>query len=162
MEIIRLHKHDNEWINKFIREKNLLVGTLGDVFCEIYHIGSTAVPDLLSKSIIDISTESIEFPPSKITIEKLFSIGYECKGEAGIKNRIWFTKGHPRAFNLHYCSKNSEIVMQQITFRDNLIQNEKLRRQYELIKLRNSEGRDIDNAEYASSKSNFIEKVVTE
>lgn len=102
MESIILKSSDSDWKKKFEKEKDLLKDVLGEVLFKIRHIGSTAIEDLLSKPIIDISLEALDFPPSEKTIEKLSSLGY-TKGESGVKGRYWFTKGQPREFNLHYC-----------------------------------------------------------
>jgi GrpB-like predicted nucleotidyltransferase (UPF0157 family) len=159
MEYITLQKHQDIWTHKFAAEQGLLSGVLGK-FVKIYHVGSTAIPDLLAKPIIDIALESKEFPPDRDTIEQLSAIGYTYKGEAGVKGRIWFTKGQPREINLHYCATGSEIVKRQLRFRDSLMQDECLRREYELIKLNNCKGKDIDDAGYADAKSDLIEKVI--
>lgn len=162
MEKIAFTRYDSDWNNIFYNEKNLLHTTLGSIIYKIHHVGSTAIPDLLSKPIIDIALESMEYPPINNTKKLLLTIGYEYRGESGVKGRSWFTKGLPRKFNLHYCFKDSEVVKRQIKFRDKLIKNEDLRRKYEEIKIQNSIGKDIDSFEYALSKTSFIEMVINE
>src|SRR5207247_3543498 len=102
----------------------------------------------------------ISFPPSPTIIDKLATIEYEYKGEAGIIGRFWFTKGQPRKFNLHFCMTDSDIVQKQIILRDKLTENEYLRREYELIKLKNHKDKDIDSSDYALAKSDFIHRVI--
>jgi GrpB-like predicted nucleotidyltransferase (UPF0157 family) len=160
MELITLQKHDNQWKDIFLKEQELISNALGQTIDKIHHIGSTAVSDLLAKPVIDIAVESISFPPSPRIIDKLATIEYECKGEAGIIGRFWFTKGQPRKFNLHFCLTNSDIVQKQIILRDKLTENENLRREYELIKLKNHKDKDIDSSDYALAKSDFIQRVI--
>lgn len=160
MELITLQKHDKQWKDVFLKERQLISNVLGQIIDSAHHVGSTAVPDLLAKPIIDIAVESTLFPPSPTIIDKLAEIEYEYKGEAGIKGRFWFTKGQPRKFNLHFCMTNSEIVQKQIILRDKLIENENLRREYELIKLKNHKDKDIDSSDYALAKSDFIHRVI--
>ncbi len=160
MELITLHKHDKRWTNTFQIERELIFRILGQSVGKIHHVGSTAVPDLLAKSIIDIAIEAETFPPSQPIIEGLASIEYEYKGEAGIAGRHWFIKGQPRKFNLHYCSVNSDIVQSQIKLRNKLAENEHLRREYEAIKLKNHKGKDIDSSDYAYTKSDFIKRIM--
>ena len=160
MEEITLKSWNDDWQDKFGKEKTLLKNALGSTVFDIHHIGSTSVHDLLTKPIIDMSIEAFDFPPSESTIEKLFSLGYMNKGESGVKGRYWFTKGKPRLFNLHYCCISSEIVKKQTILRDKLRTSESLRREYEAIKLANAKGRDIDSHEYASAKTGFIDKVI--
>ena len=160
MEQITLHTCDSNWEKTFANEKQLLINTLKDQLIHIHHVGSTAVPDLLAKPVIDIAIEAAVFPPTQSVIEQMSSIGYEYRGEAGIEGRHWFTKGVPRKINLHYCAQNSPIVKSQLEFRDSLIRNEQLRREYEQIKINNSAGRDIDDPNYALAKSPLIKKAL--
>ena len=160
MEQIILHTHDANWKKNFANEKQLLIRSLKQQPINIHHVGSTAIPDLLAKPIIDIAIEAAVFPPVQLVIEQLSSIGYEYRGEAGVDGRHWFTKGIPRTFNLHYCALNSPIVKSQLAFRDSLIRSEQLRREYEQIKIKNSVGRDIDDGDYALAKSPLIRKVI--
>ncbi len=158
MEQITLHTHDTNWQKTFASEKQLLISLLKQEPIHIHHVGSTAVPDLLAKPIIDIAIEATVFPPTPSIVEQMSSIGYEYRGEAGIEGRHWFTKGTPRKINLHYCALNSSIVKSQLAFRDSLIWNEQLRREYEQIKIKNSAGKDIDDPGYALAKSPLIQK----
>lgn len=160
MELISLQKHDSQWVSTFAIEQKLITETLGKYVDKIHHVGSTAVPALLAKPIIDIAIESAFFPPSQLIIDKLATIGYQCRGEGGIPGRIWFTKGQPRMFNLHFCAVHAEIVRKQIIFRDRLTNSESLRREYEELKLKNYKGQDIDSSAYAFAKSDFIQKVI--
>ena len=160
METIRLQTHDDSWETTYAEEQQLLGITLAQYSIRIHHVGSTAVPDLLAKPIIDIAIEVPVFPPVGSILQKLSSIGYEYRGEAGIEGRHWFTKGIPRKINLHYCALNSPIVKSQLAFRDSLIRNERLRREYEQVKIKNSAGKDIDDADYALAKSPLIKKAI--
>jgi len=160
MEKILLQTHDDSWEITYADEQQLLGSTLAQYSIRIHHVGSTAVPDLLAKPIIDIAIEATVFPPVGSILQQLSSIGYEYRGEAGIEGRHWFTKGIPRKFNLHYCALNSPIVKSQLAFRDSLIHSEPLRREYEQVKIENSVGKDIDDADYAIAKSPLIKKAI--
>ena len=144
----------------FKMEQELISRVLGQNIAKIHHVGSTGVPDLLAKPIIDIAVEATSFPPSKTIIDKLMGIKYEYRGEAGVPGRHWFIKGHPRKFNLHSCALNSAIVQNQVKFRDKLITNEHLRRKYETLKLNNYKDKEIDSSDYAYAKSDFIHQVI--
>jgi GrpB-like predicted nucleotidyltransferase (UPF0157 family) len=160
LEPITLHTHDTSWPTTFALEKQSLLNTLKQPSLQLYHVGSTAVPDLLAKPIIDIAIEAAIFPPTPAVIQLLAAIGYEYRGEGGVEGRHWFTKGSPREFNLHYCILNSPVVKSQVAFRDSLIRNETLRREYEQIKINNAAGRDIDDPAYARAKSPLINKIL--
>jgi GrpB-like predicted nucleotidyltransferase (UPF0157 family) len=160
VELITLHKHDKQWTNTFEMERDLIFSVISQYIDKIHHIGSTAVPDLLAKPIIDIAIEAKVFPPSQTVIDKLASIEFYYKGEAGIAGRHWFVKGQPRKFNLHYCSIGSDIVQNQIKLRDRLTNNEHFRREYEKVKIENYKDKDIDSSDYANSKSDLIHRIL--
>lgn len=157
METIVLYPHNPAWVLKFKSEKDALQKSLAGNIIKIHHVGSTAVSDLMAKPIIDIAIESSAYPPETDIQIALSELGYECRGESGVKGRIWFTKGHPREINLHYCPVGSDLVNKQIRFRECLKHNATLRAQYEALKLKNSPGREIDDAGYANAKSKLIE-----
>jgi GrpB-like predicted nucleotidyltransferase (UPF0157 family) len=156
MESIKLYPHNSAWLLQFANENDILQEKLGN-FVKIHHVGSTAVPGLMAKPIIDIAVESFEYPPTTDILHVLAELGYQCRGESGVKGRVWFTKGHPRKINLHYCPVGSDIVKKQIRFRDCLKRNAAVRTEYETLKLNNCKGRDIDDAAYAESKTRLIE-----
>ena len=162
MEPIILYPHDPEWLLKFEKEKENLIRTLPPDISKVYHVGSTAVPGLLAKPVIDIAVESTLYPPTVNIQKALAGIGYEYKGESGVKGRIWFIKGHPRAFNLHYCPLGSDIVRRQIQFIKRLKESASLRAEYEAVKLKNCQGKAIDDPDYALSKTTLIEKALSE
>jgi GrpB-like predicted nucleotidyltransferase (UPF0157 family) len=84
VEPIVLQPHNPEWIRKFAKEKALLLSSLHDCRISVRHVGSTAIPGLLAKPIIDIAIEAATFPPAGNIVSILAGIGYEYRGEAGI------------------------------------------------------------------------------
>ena len=85
-----LHPYDPNWHDLFTREKETITSLLGKEVIAIHHVGSTSVPGLAAKPIIDIALEILNYPPSSAFIEALASIGYEHKGEGGVQGRHWF------------------------------------------------------------------------
>ena len=154
---IELVEHNPIWIQEFEKERTVIVATLPGVV--VHHVGSTAVEDLLAKPVMDICLEAGHFPPTEFDYIQLASIGYENRGESGVAGRIWFTKGAPRKFNLHYCPAGSIVARTQLAFRDELRQSHSLRREYESLKLRFAPGEEIDSALYASAKDEIIQRI---
>jgi len=161
MEQIELHEHNPQWFSRFAEEKEALQKSFGERISGIFHVGSTAVAGLIAKPIIDIAMECDIYPPDSQIQQQFQSLGYEAHGEAGVTGRYWFTKGHPRLINLHFCKTGSPIVKKQLLFRDALVENALLRSEYASLKLRNSVNNDIDDAGYAKSKSSLIEKTLS-
>ena len=156
MEPIQLSAHNKNWNAKFQYEKELLSAALAGSIMHIHHVGSTTVPGLLAKPVIDIAVEAEPYPPGNDILDKLAAIGYTNKGESGVSGRTWFIKGTPREFHLHVCAPGSGIIARQIKFRDKLISDEKLRKEYEQLKLANAHSEDIDSKACADAKSELI------
>ena len=156
-----LHKYDPSWPNRFLEEEQAITDLLGEEVIAIHHVGSTSVPGLLAKSIIDIALEIRQYPPSQALIEALASIGYEHMGESGVRGRHWFRKGRPRSFHIHAVPQNGEVARAQVQLRDFLRKHPEAAKEYEYIKKLNAEGKTIDSAEYAAAKGLFIERVLS-
>jgi GrpB-like predicted nucleotidyltransferase (UPF0157 family) len=67
----------------------------------VEHIGSTAVPGLLAKPIVDLMVGLQEYPPSAEVLRCLQELGYEWLGEAGVNGRTYLRLRKSTAFNLH-------------------------------------------------------------
>jgi len=123
--------YDPRWPERFDRERALMLRTCGpDAFVAIEHVGSTSVPGLAAKPIIDImpGLRSLDDAPRLIPL--LESIGYEYVPEferpnqfdEGMPFRRYFRKDEAgvRAFHLHMVETSSEFWRDHLTFRDYL------------------------------------------
>ena len=161
-ERIELVPLDPLWTSTFEIEADILRERLGNRVLRVSHVGSTAVPTIKAKPIIDIAIESKLYPPSQTIIKPRELIDYSCHGDAGVSGRVWFKKGSPRKINLHWCTENGEVARAHIKFRDALNLNSVLAKEYESLKLAAANGQNIDSFEYAHAKSDFIFKAVAE
>ena len=159
-EVIQLVIHDPRWKDIYRTESERLRQALGPKVSTVHHVGSTAVPSIRAKPIVDIATESREYPPSDETISVLASLGYEHRGSAGVPGRHWFTRGSPRLINLHWCPRKGNVVRDQLKFRDRLIVDIFLAKEYEQLKLDAAIDKDVDDSSYAEAKSEFINLVL--
>jgi len=115
-EPIQLLDHQHDWSRLFDVEAALLSDTLADGLHAVHHVGSTAVSGIRAKPIVDISVESLRYPPDRKIVNTLKAIGYQPQGESGVVGRFWFTKGEPRAINLHWCPVNGDVVLEFKSF----------------------------------------------
>ncbi len=123
--------YDENWPALFEKERSLLQLTLGNVLSQIYHIGSTSVPALAAKPVIDIL---IEVTSLNTAMEHA---GYTVRGENGISNRRYFTKGgHQRSHHIHAFATGDDQIIKHLAFRDYLIKNKEVAEQYALTKKR--------------------------
>jgi GrpB-like predicted nucleotidyltransferase (UPF0157 family) len=116
--IVKLAPHSKTWVRKFNAEKKRLALKLAPRRYRIEHIGSTAVPDLEAKPIIDIAILIPSFRTLKTWIAQLESAGYLYKGEYGLPGRHFFTRGSPAIQHLHLVTPSSTHWNNWLLFRD--------------------------------------------
>jgi GrpB-like predicted nucleotidyltransferase (UPF0157 family) len=122
MRTIIVVKYDEKWISEFEIIKNEVLPIIYNEIISIEHVGSTAVPGLWAKPIIDINIVANE-SMLPVVIEKLSSIGYIHEGNLGVEGREAFRytdKPHLMNHHLYVCSKDSAEHMRQVAFRDYL------------------------------------------
>lgn len=138
-----LHPYNPTWPDHFRQVAAVLNEVVGDHLLAIHHIGSTAVPGLTAKPIIDID---MEYPPEgkldQITAA-LETLGYDHNGDQGIPGREVFRRKpsatpHPVldavAHHLYACPSGSTELSRHLRFRNGLRADEKARTAYESIK----------------------------
>lgn len=81
------------WVKEFEKEKEVIAKILGANAAEIYHIGSTAVPGLCAKPVIDIMPVVYSLAAADDAADKFRAAGYEYLGEFGIPGRRYLRKG---------------------------------------------------------------------
>lgn len=131
----------------------------------IEHIGSTAVPGLSSKPIIDILITLDSIEEANQWIKPLETLGYVFWSENPDKSHLRFFKGMPpfgmrRTHHIHIVEANNHTAEQRILFRDILRQNEKIKLEYESLKLKLAQSFSKDREEYTDKKSEFIENTL--
>jgi GrpB-like predicted nucleotidyltransferase (UPF0157 family) len=158
---VKLVPHDPEWDGLFQAEKAKLLEALGDLVLDIQHIGSTAIPTISAKPIIDVAVlvKSIEEVCRKVgTIEAL---EYQKKQEDR-PERLFFTKGPEdmRIVYLHIGDKGTNYIQDMIAFRDYLIQNPGQAKKYMDLKNALAEQYANDRETYTAAKENFVRDVL--
>lgn len=109
---------DPSWADDFEAEKRVLAALLG-AQAQIHHIGSTAVPGLCAKPIIDILVEVPDVARLDALHDALRTLGYQARGENGIAGRRYFVKGAPqRTHHLHAFRAGSPHAIRHLALRD--------------------------------------------
>ncbi|EAV40504.1 hypothetical protein SIAM614_21492 [Stappia aggregata IAM 12614] len=155
---LSLVEHDPRWADLYESEVTLIAEALPGVAFEIDHIGSTAVPGLSAKPILDIAVRSTN--ETQIAAA-LTGLGYIDRGIRSGRLFIRLRDGDVRTHNLHLYPPNDTDCLDQIAFRDALRADQKLREQYTELKqsLVESLG-DAGRGQYAARKTNFIKSVI--
>lgn len=162
-----IQKHNPNWKTDFEKINQRLRKTLDGLIIRIEHVGSTSVPDLDAKAIIDIDVV-FEGDVFQEINKKLTSIGYFHNGDQGIKGREVFKRGKDTnheildsiTHHLYVCHQASEELKRHLLFRDHLRENEEAREQYVQLKLKLAQKANQDKKIYAQLKereaTNFI------
>jgi GrpB-like predicted nucleotidyltransferase (UPF0157 family) len=132
--------HDPKWIGKFHSEATIIGEALGSVAVGIHHIGSTAVPGIAAKPIIDILVEARSVVAIDENATSLEACGYESMGEFGIPGRRYFRKDNAagvREYQIHAFAADSREVARHLSFRDLIFPREHGHRVKDLIMIRN-------------------------
>ncbi len=123
----------------------------------IEHIGSTSVPDLCAKPIVDVLIGLRELELTDDQIEGMGRLGYDYLGEHGLPGRLFFRK-EPRTHHVHVVEHGGELWDRQITFRDALRSDADERRRYDEFKRRLA-AQGHPREAYAELKTPFIREV---
>ncbi len=149
-----------EWKRLFELEKENIEEAIGDYVEDIQHVGSTSIPGMSAKPILDIAIAVDDFEGAGICIEPLAGIGYEFKGENGIPRRHYFLKGKARTHHIHMFEKTSKDWNQTILFRDCLRSNHGLAEDYMRLKRTLAHRSGSDRKSYQAGKGDFIDAVI--
>lgn len=155
--------YDPDWPVQFESVKCRISAALGELAVAIEHVGSTSVPGLAAKPIIDLDIAVPEESDVPEGIRLLATIGYVHQGDLGIKGREAFDTP-PGSYPHHpyLVTANGREFRRHIAFRDRLRRDKSTRREYEALKRRLAvEYRDnVD--QYSEAKSVLIHPVLAE
>jgi GrpB-like predicted nucleotidyltransferase (UPF0157 family) len=158
-----IRDYDSRWPIEYTQEKDRILAAIGDKVVAIEHIGSTSVPKLRSKPIIDILVAVRGLADVRSCIEPLQRLGYEYRPENRklIPDTEYFRKG-PSGANTHHVrivQAESDRWREYILFRDYLRTHAEVARLYERLKIEAYE----KHGRYPplEAKKNFIDSIVT-
>ena len=153
-------KHDPAWAKDFILAADLIEQALGMTCGAVHHIGSTSIPDILAKPIIDILVEVTSLTELGEISFQLRAHGFEAKGEYGIFGRRYFRKSRGdgvRTHHVHMYAIGDDNLRRHIAFRDYLRAHPEVAREYSDLKAKlNGESATDWNA-YQARKDVFVE-----
>ncbi len=157
---VTLSPHREEWNILFELEKENIEETIGDYVEDIQHVGSTSIPGMSAKPVLDIAVAVRDFDEARTCIEPLDGIGYEYRGENGIPRRHFFRKGSPRTHHVHVFERSSADWNEVILFRDCLRSNQSFAEEYRRLKRNLARRFPKDRPSFQTGKAGFIEEVI--
>jgi len=160
--IVKLVKYDPKWRKSFAYEMKKIKKVFGKDVLDIQHVGSTAIPGILAKPIIDIALIVPSLSKAGRYKEKLKKIGYEIKKNDKRKERLFFTKGpeERRTHYLHIGEIGSGYAEDMILFRDYLRQYKITAKNYSELKEKLAKEYKDKREIYSAKKEKLVEEIL--
>ena len=160
--IVRLVPYDAAWPGFFSAEAERLrkLFAAAGLVVTLEHMGSTAIPGLAAKPILDILGGYPEGMPVTEYIDVLTAAGYVHRGEQGIPGREFFRLGNPRSYHMHLTSIDSSFWHDHLTFRNRLRADDSLRDTYAALKHELAARFPRDREVYIEAKGPFVNYVL--
>ena len=156
---VEVHPYDPKWPVLYEQEANRLRSALGGWILDIEHIGSTAIPGMPAKPIIDIAIGIRNFEEGLEMVPLMTELGYHFRGEVGVPRRHFYMLGKPRTHHVHVYEFASENWRQRLAFRNALRSNPGKAMEYAALKQKLAEEFPRDIAGYSQGKKDFIERM---
>jgi len=146
--------HDPNWRSAFETESKLIALALRDNVVAIHHIGSTAIPKIHAKPIIDMLVEVKDILKIDTHTSEIEALGYQAMGEFGISGRSYFRNG--RTYHIHSFEVGSPQIERHLAFRDYMITHSEAAQEYSELKRKLAQKYPDNIQAYMDGKDGFI------
>jgi GrpB-like predicted nucleotidyltransferase (UPF0157 family) len=154
--------HDPKWQNEFESESKRVALALGKNVVAIHHIGSTAIPHIYAKPIIDLLVEVNDITHVDKCSTAMEALGYEVMGEFGILGRRFFRRDNSlcvRTHHVHAFQLDSDEIERHLAFRDYMIAHPEDAQKYSKLKRELARQHPFDIHGYMDGKDGFIKEM---
>lgn len=139
-----------------------LRGALGGVLVTVHHIGSTSIPGIMAKPIIDLIPVASGLANLDRAMPRIEALGYECLGEFGLAGRRYCRRNDPvtgkRAYQLHCYAEGSPEIDRHRAFADYLRAHPAIAKEYEAEKVRAAALHPGNTFDYNDAKNDWIKR----
>lgn len=158
-EKIQLVEHNPEWEQQYNDEVNLLKEKIHLSTLNYEHIGSTSIPNIKAKPIVDIIVGVKIFPPKKEVIKELEESGYTYMKKMSVPDRLYFIKRGSKNFNVHVIAFQGSVWNNDILFREYMKSHFEVAQEYSKLKEDILKSGVDDLLGYSKRKANFISSI---
>ncbi|MFG6147432.1 GrpB family protein [Halobacillus sp. B23F22_1] len=160
MRKVEVEPYQEKWPTMFLEEAKKLREVFPTEILEIHHIGSTSVPGLHAKPILDLMPVVKDISNVDQFNEQMKQLGYTPKGENGNPQRRYFEKGgDQRSHHVHFYEEGSCEIKRHLAFRDYLRTHPDERQQYGELKQELARQFPYDIASYIKGKEELVRKI---
>ena len=159
---VKVLPHNPRWRDAFEAEAKHVAAALGEHVVAVHHIGSTAIPNIYAKPVIDLLVEVRDITEVDGQSSAMESLGYEVMGEYGIPGRRYFRKDNRegiRTHNIHAFEAGSAEVERHLAFRDYMIAHPGDAQRYSELKRKLAEEHPQSPDGYMDGKDGFIKEM---
>ena len=161
MKNVEVVPHNPQWRAAFEAEAKRIISVIGENVITIHHIGSTAIPNIYAKPIIDLLIEVRDINQVDAQSQAMQALGYEVKGEFGMLGRRYFRKDNQqgiRTHQIHTFETGSTQVERHLAFRDYLIAQPIAAQKYSELKRKLAKKHSDNMDGYIDGKDDFIKE----
>ena len=162
MKKVEVVSHDPRWRDAFEAEARRVADALGETLVAVHHIGSTAIPNIYAKPVIDMLIEVRDITEADGRSSAMESLGYEVKGEFGIPGRRYFRKDNRegvRTHQIHAFEIGSAQIERHLAFRDYMIAHPEDAQKYSELKKKLADEYPQNMDGYMDGKDGFIKEI---
>jgi len=161
MRKVKLLLPDPNWSKLFQTEAETLTGVFGQEIVAVHHIGSTAIPGIHAKPIVDILVVVCDIERINEFNAEMIERGYRPKGEFGIPGRRFFIKGNDahRTHHVHAFQAGNPEMERHLNFRNYMIAHTEEARAYSRLKQELARKFPEDIESYIEGKDEFIKEI---
>jgi len=154
-----IEPHNPEWVQAYAEEAHGISQALGPTLVASHHIGSTAIPGIYAKPILDFLIEVKDLAGVDEKTPAMEALGYEAMGEFGISGRRYFRKnnaGGDRTHHVHIFEALTDGVHRHLAFRDFMRAHPAFAQAYSDLKQKLARAHPHDIGKYMAGKNDFI------
>ena len=160
MQSVTMVEYDPEWPARFSELRDRIAAALGPLALAIEHVGSTSVPNMCAKPIIDLDVvvRPVDVPATIAAIEAL---GYRHEGNLGVEGREAFrwVSDFPE-HHLYVCPEGSPALERHLLIRDYLRKHPNIAREYAELKKQLAQKYRDNRTKYQAAKSEFVDAML--
>ncbi len=160
VRIIEVVPYNPQWKLEYEKEAAKLSDILKDEIVSIHHIGSTAIPGISAKPVIDIMIEVRDISKIDSYNSHMEVLDYIVRGEGGMAGRRFFMKGlYNRTHHVHIFQTGNPELAKHLIFRDYMIEHSDEAKSYERLKQELAESFRLDSVGHVNGKDAFIKDI---
>jgi GrpB-like predicted nucleotidyltransferase (UPF0157 family) len=159
-DVVRLIDYDDRWPDLFTAEARRLLVECEQVPVQLEHIGSTAIPGVCAKPVLDILAGRPPQAELSQYVSAFERAGYEHRGEQDIAGRNFFRRGKPRSYHIHLVALGGRLWREYLAFRDYLRTYADAAQSYADLKQALARQFPRDREAYIDGKGPFVQEVL--